>query len=306
MNYSHSALGAIVLLSLVSSCAHKQTSAPAAQAPTVVAVGRQMAVDEASFECPRPGDEALLGRAGPEGVGRSPESPLRWGRAANGELWFGRLVCPGGAAPRITRVGAASSDETTGSTWKIVDEWSVVCPEFFGEERWFSTAESCDMIDPPSGLGVLSVEVAQALGEVAALRKSGDRAGALARSREVADDFPDLQAPQLALLVSATAMKDAPTAKRALKDALDFNPDDLRLVVMEALFYVRGGDLDGAARVLERPKATNEADAQVLACAKGRLAFLEGDKPAAVALRKEACGGAENCCPAAIARLVGR
>ena len=115
-----------------------------------------------------------------------------------------------------------------------------------------------------------------------------------------------MQAPQLALLVSAIALKDAPTAKRALRDALAINPDDLRLVVMEALFHARGGDLEGAAQVLERSQAINEADALVLACAKSRLAFLAGDKPTAVALRKEACDSDENCCPAALARLVGR
>ena len=308
MHAVYSAMGAMVLLS---SCAHKRTAPPAAQATTVVAVGRQVdsegVIDsEKVIDCPVPGDEALWGRPGSEGLGLHPQNPLQWGRAANGELWFGRLICAGGSVPRISRVGAVEYDETDGYNWKVVDEWSVICPEFAAEQRWFSTAESCDMTDPPSGLGVMSVEVALALGEVAALLKSEDHSGALARSRSVADDYPDLQAPQLALLVSAIALKDAPTAKRALRDALDFNPDDLRLVVMEALFHARGGDLEGAARVLERPQAINEADALVLACAKSRLAFLAGDKPTAVALRKEACDSDENCCPDALARLVGR
>ena len=65
------------------------------------------------------------------------------------------------------------------------------------------------MTDPPSGLGVVSVEVAEALGGVAALRKSGDHAAALARSREVVDDFPDLQAPVLALLLKGTVVVTA-------------------------------------------------------------------------------------------------
>jgi len=178
----------------------------------------------------------------PPKYGLSRKAPLEWGLGATGTLWFGRLVCPGGADPDVVRLGSISTKAPRSDSppsgvpnfgGDILDAWSVSCPGGPEEQTWYSNMYRCGNPCPPEGFSVMSAEGMRLWLASRKAYDAGRSADAHQLAREAAEAWPASERIQYWLGVTALDQRDLHTALDAFGRAVEWagspNPvyDDL-------------------------------------------------------------------------------
>ena len=217
--------------------------------------------------------------------GRTSQTPLAWGPAAEQTLWHSRLRCDSGATPRLAQ-------ETPRT-------WLAQCPGDDQPARWFVDPEAaCGSPCPPEGVSVmpadalnLEVQVAAALAE----QRTGD---ALNLAGFALSRFPQYASSWRVAAVARAATGDHQGALEACDKALSIDPADRRAAYY-AVRAAHSAELWAAARdhavalrpVLDEPSLQAEVQC-VEAIARTRLGDAAG-----AALAADACAaGAQGCC----------
>lgn len=244
----------------------------------------------------------------PAGYGLSDEQPAEWGFGAGTRtLWFGRLMCQGGAMPHVHRAGNAGrapvdSDsppsETGTGTLDVLDKWEITCPGQARPTVVYHNMYRCGSPCPPKGLTLLGGEAFRAYvaSQRAVEAKEPARALELARrAHELAPDF------ELTIIWRAMQEAEAGHTARALKlyeRADPYNPEDHFVPLQKAELLVAASRFDEALPLLdgllERLPREDKNHARALCLKAGAL--FSTDTERARELSAEACEAGETMC----------
>ncbi|MBN2800877.1 MAG: tetratricopeptide repeat protein [Deltaproteobacteria bacterium] len=235
--------------------------------------------------------------------------PLPWGSAAQGTLWYGRLLCPGGADPSVIRV--ESRARVTESPYPLselgagalgegpVDLWRVECPGL-GERDWYTDMYHCGPSCVPDGLLLLP---APALDAWVASREAADR-GAWQAARDhaahAAAIYPDAERIQYWLGFSSAEAGDLPGGMEAFARAVALDPADpdnlYQLALTQRLSGLHGLSRETVERAMAALPPGHPGRARIL-CLAAVTRRDQGDTEAADLLAHAACEeGFTPCC----------
>lgn len=289
--------------------------APPAAVPDVAATTSVTAAAPAA--CPTPDAVVDMAQCAalPKQHGLTPETPLEWGNAGRGQLWYGRLMCPSGASPQVERSGnigsvkygstaalsehgEAMSGLAGGESPDIVDAWTVHCPG--GSHEWYANIYRCGSPCPPAGFRIMDAEAARAVSDADELLSGGQPTAALNAARKAQDLEPGADMPMLYAGLALIQLGRYAEALDALEAA--FAIDSTATVpglyaIQSAVLtesWARGRAISDT--MMGQLSPGDEAYPDAL-CLRSRILAGQGDAGADTAREAACAAGAASCCP---------
>lgn len=275
------------------------------------------AVAAAPEDCPTP--ETVVDMAQCEDLprkhGLTAQTPLEWGDAGRGQLWFGRLMCPSGASPQAERTGnigsvqygssaplsqhgTAMSGLSGGQSPDIVDAWTIHCP---GEsQEWYANIYRCGNPCPPAGFRIMDAEAARAVSDADELLTGGQPSAALGAARKAHEIEPGADLPLIYQGLALIRMGRYVDALDSLEKALEIDPTAsvVSMYAVKSAMLIEDWERGRAFSdtLLDNLSAEDPAYPDAL-CLHAEVLAGQGDAEAEPT-RAAACeAGAESCCP---------
>lgn len=255
-------------------------------------------VDEEHCRTVRPADYGLV-----------PEAPLEIGLAASGRsIWFGRLLCPNGALPEVTRRGNIGPPKRPSRSplsamgrlgFELLDVWEVRCPLDDTPTTLYTNIYRCGLKCPPGNFRVLDARRHGIYLEAAGMVGKGRFSEALKKMEEIGPEERTTEKINHRLGVLYLREGRLKDARAALEIARAMDPVDPYLRLHVGFVDLQEGNLDAYAAVVtalleELPE--DHALHPELACRKG-VVLRESDEKRGKALMGEACEqGHQPCC----------